>query len=82
MAFRNKDLSVLAYANGFTLWHYASDDNLEDIVKEGYFDPVYTIAGIGDIIIINAIDTTQIMFMRSLKPHIILEEMGKRDESI
>ncbi len=26
MAFQTKDLSVLAYANGFTLWHYTTDD--------------------------------------------------------
>ena len=24
MAFQTKDLSVLAYANGFTLWHYTT----------------------------------------------------------
>ncbi len=26
MAFQTKDLSVLAYANGFTLWHYTTAD--------------------------------------------------------
>ena len=25
MAFQNKNLSVIAYANGFTLWHYAEN---------------------------------------------------------
>ena len=28
MAFRSHDLSVLAYANGFTLWHYRTGDSL------------------------------------------------------
>ena len=26
MAFESKDLSVLAYANNFTLWHYTTID--------------------------------------------------------
>ena len=31
-----KNLSVLAYANSFTLWHYVTDD--EAITSEGYFN--------------------------------------------
>lgn len=32
MAFKNRNFSVLAYANGFTLWHYATnEDTLEQI---------------------------------------------------
>ena len=34
--FLNKNLSVLAYANGFTLWHYMSkEDDLETIRPTG-----------------------------------------------
>lgn len=28
MSFRSQDLSVLAYANGFTHWHYRTQDSL------------------------------------------------------
>lgn len=44
MAFKSHELSVLAYANGFTLWHYRTEDSLEDLLSEagtfecsGYF---------------------------------------------
>jgi hypothetical protein len=30
MAYRSKDLSALAYANGFTLWHYRTSDAAAD----------------------------------------------------
>ena len=31
MAYQSKDLSVLAYANGFTLWHYVTTDSYENV---------------------------------------------------
>ena len=61
MAFQNKNLSVIAYANGFTLWHYASSDEaIADITASGYFDSVKTLMNPGDIVIINANDKTGI----------------------
>jgi hypothetical protein len=36
MAFSARDLSVLAYANGFTLWHYRTGDSLERLL--GHWD--------------------------------------------
>ena len=36
MAFQPRNWSVIAYANGFTLWHYKTEDYLKDI-KDGYF---------------------------------------------
>ncbi|MCL1785577.1 MAG: hypothetical protein FWG39_00295 [Alphaproteobacteria bacterium] len=58
MAFANKNLSVIAYANGFTLWHYGAGEKMADISKAGYFNNVKTLMNIGDIIIINADDQT------------------------
>ncbi|MDE6481550.1 MAG: hypothetical protein K2L25_01880 [Alphaproteobacteria bacterium] len=58
MAFQNKNLSVIAYANGFTLWHYASEDKMTAISASGYFDSVKTLMNVGDVIIINASDNT------------------------
>ena len=61
MAFQNKNLSVIAYANGFTLWHYcAAGETLATITANGYFNNVKTLMNIGDIIIINASDNTAI----------------------
>lgn len=60
MAFQNKNLSVIAYANGFTLWHYAANEKLNVITVSGYFDSVKTLMNTGDVIIINASDSTSI----------------------
>ena len=61
MAFQNKNLSVIAYANGFTLWHYASTtDSVSTISATGYFNDVKTLMNIGDVVIINASDNTSI----------------------
>ncbi len=51
MAFQTKDLSVLAYANGFTLWHYTTAD---PDFGSGYFDPAHAMLRAGDIILANA----------------------------
>ena len=77
MAFSNRDLSVLAYANGFTLWHYSSrTDTLETISNQaGYFDKVWTLMHTGDIIIINGTDNTALKKLTVEKETVILEKL-------
>lgn len=58
MAFQNRNMSVIAYANGFTLWHYKCDEPLSEIMKPDFFAPIWTLCAVGDIIIINADDST------------------------
>ena len=54
MAFKSHELSVLAYANGFTLWHYRTEDALEAVAgAAGYFDPACAMLRGGDQIIVN-----------------------------
>lgn len=48
--FRNKDLSVIAYANGWTTWYYRTKDSLETVGKDGYFEPVKSLMKSGDVI--------------------------------
>lgn len=60
MAFQNKNLSVIAYANGFTLWHYAANETMATITASGYFNIVKTLMNTGDVIIINGSDKTSI----------------------
>jgi hypothetical protein len=60
MAFQNKNLSVMAYANGFTLWHYSAAETLATISATGYFNNVKTLMNIGDLVIVNASDSTAI----------------------
>ena len=60
MAFQNKNLSVMAYANGFTLWHYKANETLSAITTSGYFSSVNTLMNTGDIILINGSNGTTI----------------------
>ena len=53
MAFNAKDLSVLAYANGFTLWHYTTTDLSADMDTSGYLDAATDIVRVGDMILAN-----------------------------
>ena len=53
MAFRTDDLSVLAYANGFTLWHYKTADVVDAGVVSAYFDPAHDMLRAGDMILAN-----------------------------
>lgn len=56
MSFVPSNLSVLAYANNFTLWHYTSTDNSGAITGSGYFNSAVDMLRVNDLIIIN-IDT-------------------------
>ena len=54
MAFNSKNLSVLAYANGFTLWHYATVDTAAVVDSAGYFNPAEGMLRVGDMVMANA----------------------------
>jgi len=51
MAFSSKDLSVLAYANGFTLWHYTTVDLAADVDTSGYFDTATDMVRVSDMVL-------------------------------
>lgn len=53
MALDYLQLSVLAYANGFTLWHYRTEDSASAVTQDGYFDGTAHILSVGDIIFAN-----------------------------
>jgi hypothetical protein len=53
MAYNSKNLSVLAYANGFTLWHYTSPDSVSDVDTSGYFNLAADMLRSGDMIVAN-----------------------------
>ena len=51
MAFKLSDLSVLAYANNFTLWHYKTTDAA--VTGTGYFNSGSDMMRVNDLIIAN-----------------------------
>lgn len=54
--FKDIDLSVLAYANGFTLWHYTTADTAADVDSPGYFNDAADMLRVGDMLFAN-VDT-------------------------
>ena len=51
MAFQTSNLSVLAYANSFTLWHYTTTDAA--VTGAGYFNSATDMVRVNDLIIAN-----------------------------
>ncbi len=56
MGFSMRHLSVLAYAQGFTLWHYKADHPLEPVSSSGFFDPATEMFAAGDMMLVSATD--------------------------
>jgi hypothetical protein len=54
MAYNPSSLSALAYANGFTLWHYRTPDLAGDIDTTGYFNEAASMLRVGDFVFANA----------------------------
>jgi hypothetical protein len=57
MVFSMRNLSVLAYANGFTLWHYrAGAAKLGDVTAPGFFTAADDMMATGDMMMVSATD--------------------------
>jgi hypothetical protein len=56
MAFSVRNLSVLAYANGFTLWHYKALPEDQAVGEPGYFDEAGDMLAGGDMMMVSARD--------------------------
>ena len=62
MAFTVRNLSVLAYANGFTLWHYkAGLDSLDQVTRPEFFVDVTDMLATGDVVMISARDGARML---------------------
>lgn len=75
MAFKNRNMTVIAYANGFTLWQYRTMDSIKLLDEDiHYFAEISTLMKTGDIIIINAGDITAMRCIANLKGDVV--ELG------
>lgn len=60
MSYQSKNLSALGYSNGFTLWHYRTDDALGDLTADGYFGVnAARMVRVGDFILLNTETTSE-----------------------
>ena len=69
MAFALRNLSVLAYANGFTLWHYkAGRDSLASVTRDGFFSAASDMLSTGDILMVTAADGARMLAVALADP--------------
>ena len=62
MAFVVRDLSVLAYANGFTLWHYKTGRNsLSDAAGDNFFADAGDMMTSGDMVLVSGADGGRVL---------------------
>lgn len=62
MTFTIRDLSVLAYANGFTLWHYKSgNDSLAEVASENFFADASDMMAAGDMVMVSGAKACRIL---------------------
>jgi hypothetical protein len=55
MNFAIRNLSVLAYAQGFTLWHYkAGPDGISSAARPGFFDDACDMLTGGDMVLVSS----------------------------
>jgi hypothetical protein len=64
MPFSALGLSALTSANGFTLWHYRTEDDRASVLAAGYFAPAASRLLPGDIVIVQASDSTALVPIR------------------
>ena len=74
MTFCVRTLSVLAYANGFTLWHYnASADTGAEVGERGFFDQGADMLADGDMVLVSASDGGRMLHVRSDAVGLVVE---------
>jgi len=60
--FAIRNLSVLAYANGFTLWHYkAGNARLDAVATPNFFQDSSDMLSVGDMMMVSASDGGRMM---------------------
>lgn len=65
MPFTPADLTALIQGNGFTLWHYRTDDRRTTVTAAGYFADVASRLRPGDIMLLQAGDSLAIVPFRT-----------------
>lgn len=62
MAFALRNLSVLAYANGFTLWHYkALNEDRSALGRSDYFRSAGDMLSAGDVVIVSSAEAGRVL---------------------
>jgi hypothetical protein len=81
MAYRPRDLNVIGYANGFTLWHYRASDAAETCAP-GFFAAAADMVCAGDIILVSAPESALQLFVAEAVPGAIVRGTIERRPGI
>jgi len=77
MIFAIRNLSVLSYAQGFTLWHYrAGQARLDDVATLGFFNNAADLLKVGDMMMISGIDGGRLVFIASTALGVRIEPLS------
>ncbi len=64
MQFTIRNLSVLSYAQGFTLWHYrAGAAGLDEVAAAGFFDAAADMLAVGDMLMVSNPSGGRVLFI-------------------
>ena len=64
-----RNLGVVAYAQGFTLWHYQADmASLDQMSGPGFFDDAADMFAVGDMVLISASAGGRVLFVTATAP--------------
>jgi hypothetical protein len=81
MAYRPRDLNVIGYANGFTLWHYRASDAAETCAP-GFFAAAADMVCAGDIILVSAPESALQLFVAEAVPGAIVRGTIERQPGV
>ena len=77
MSFAIRNLSVLAYAQGFTLWHYrAGKAPLAKVAAKGFFDGAADMFASGDMLMISAAEGGRVLFVAGTDAGVTTAPLG------
>jgi hypothetical protein len=72
MDFAIRNLSVLAYAQGFTLWHYrAGAVALDRVAESGFFNDAADMFAAGDMILVSAAEEGWVRFVTTTQNSVV-----------
>jgi hypothetical protein len=70
-----RHLSVLAYAQGFTLWHYRAD-GLAGVKSVGYFDDARDMLAVGDIVLVSGTGGGTVVVVADVTDHVVVASLA------
>lgn len=77
MTFAVRNLSVLAYAQGFTLWHYKLSSGTPDgVARPGFFDGAADMMASGDMVMVSGPGGARIMVVANTRGSVVTAPLG------